>query len=307
MDTASIAPWAWIPIVVWAAFAQTIRNAAQRSLVSDMGTLGATLVRFLYGLPFAGAWLLLVWAWSAPGTPLPALHIEYMLWLMLGAACQLGATACLLVAMKQRNFIVGVAFSKTEVLQVGVFATLILQEIPTWLSGLAMVVATIGVVLLSLPRQLDGKALKGSGSAAWFGLASGALFALSSVGYRGAALELPGHSAWLIGAFNVLLAQLMQSLVLGAWLGWRQPAVLGAIARAWKLSTLAGMMGALASIGWLTAMALRPAVDVRTLGLVEVLFSYLVSRRLFREKISRNELLGLMLVGAGVLVVSAQF
>jgi uncharacterized membrane protein len=38
-----------------------------------------------------------------------------------------------------------------------------------------------------------------------------------------------------------------------------------------------------------------------------VLFSYLVSRRLFREKISRNELLGLMLVGAGVLVVSAQF
>lgn len=83
--------------------------------------------------------------------------------------------------------------------------------------------------------------------------------------------------------------------------------MLGAIARAWKLSAVAGMMGALASIGWLTAMALRPAVDVRTLGLVEVLFSYLVSRRLFREKISRNELLGLMLVGAGVLVVSAQF
>jgi drug/metabolite transporter (DMT)-like permease len=307
MNAAGIAPWAWIPIVVWAAFAQTIRNAAQRSLVNDMGTLGATLVRFLYGLPFAAAWLLLVRAGSAPGTSMPALHAQYLLWLMLGAACQLGATACLLVAMKQRNFIVGVAFSKTEVLQVGVFATLILQEVPTWWSGLAMVVATLGVVLLSLPRQLDGKALQGSGNAAWFGLASGALFALSSVGYRGAALELPGHSAWMIGAFNVLLAQLVQSLALGAWLGWRQPAVLGAIARAWKLSTLAGMMGALASIGWLTAMALRPAVDVRTLGLVEVLFSYLVSRRLFREKISRNELLGLVLVGAGVLVVSAQF
>jgi len=105
----------------------------------------------------------------------------------------------------------------------------------------------------------------------------------------------------------VLLAQLMQSVALGAWLAWRQPAVLPAIARAWKLSTVAGMMGALASIGWLTAMALRPAVDVRTLGLVEVLFSYLVSRRMFREKVSRNELIGLLLVGAGVLVVSAQF
>ena len=307
MDAAGIATWAWIPIVVWAAFAQTIRNAAQRSLVGDMGTLGATLVRFLYGLPFAGAWLLLVLVFITPESRLPPLQLQYLLWLMLGAACQLGATACLLVAMKQRNFIVGVAFSKTEVLQVGIFATLILQEIPTWLSALAMVVSTVGVVMLSLPGRLDGKGLQGGGSAAWIGLASGALFALSSVGYRGAALELPAVSPWLIGGLNVLLAQLMQSVALGAWLAWRQPAVLPAIARAWKLSTVAGMMGALASIGWLTAMALRPAVDVRTLGLVEVLFSYLVSRRMFREKISRNELIGLLLVGAGVLVVSAQF
>ncbi|HTQ01217.1 MAG TPA: EamA/RhaT family transporter, partial [Casimicrobiaceae bacterium] len=43
----------WIPITIFAAFAQTVRNAAQRHLVSELGTLGATLVRFLYGLPFA--------------------------------------------------------------------------------------------------------------------------------------------------------------------------------------------------------------------------------------------------------------
>jgi drug/metabolite transporter (DMT)-like permease len=306
MDVAAIASWAWIPIVVWAAFAQTIRNAAQRSLVNDMGTLGATLVRFLYGLPFAGIWLLLVLVFVAPGSQLPPLELPYMSWLMLGAASQLGATACLLMAMKQRNFIVGVAFSKTEVLQVGIFATLILQEIPTWLSALAMLVSTVGVVMLSLPRRLDGKGLQGDGSAAWIGLASGALFALSTVGYRGAALELQGYSPWLIGGVNVLLAQLMQSVALGAWLLWRQPAVMAAIAKAWKLSTVAGMMGALASIGWLTAFALRPAVDVKTLGLVEVLFSYLVSRRMFREKLSRNELIGLLLVSAGVLVVSTQ-
>ena len=67
------------------------------------------------------------------------------------------------------------------------------------------------------------------------------------------------------------------------------------------------MMGALASIGWLTAMALRPAAEVRTLGLLEVLFSYLVSRRLFKEQLSRNERAGLLLVGAGVLVVGAQW
>ena len=50
----------WIPITIWAAFAQTVRNAAQRHLTAELGTLGATLVRFLYGLPFAGLWLFAV-------------------------------------------------------------------------------------------------------------------------------------------------------------------------------------------------------------------------------------------------------
>ncbi len=302
-----MATWAWIPIVIGAAFAQTIRNAAQRSLVNELGTLAATLVRFLYGLPFALAWLLLVQSLSGPASAAwPPFTPAYGLWLAIGAVCQLAATALLLLAMKQRNFIVGVTFSKTEVLQVGIFGTIVLQEVPTGMAALAMLIATIGVVLLSLPRQGAGTLANWRGSAAWFGLASGAGFALASVCYRGASLQLPATSPWLIGAWGVMLAQLLQTLLLGGWLLVRQPAIMRAIARAWRLSSIAGMTGALASIGWMTATALRPAADVRTLGLVEVLFSYLVARRLFREQLTRKELLGLVLVGAGVLVISAQ-
>lgn len=306
MQFPAIAPWAWIPIVVWAAFAQTIRNATQRTLVSSLGTLSATLVRFLYGLPFAAAWLLLAYQFTGAPMVLPDFTAVYAGWLVLGAVSQLAATACLLMAMKQRNFIVGVTFSKTEVLQVGIFATLFLHELPTVLSGIAMLVATLGVVLLSWPRKSKADPGGWAGNAAWFGLASGACFALSSVGYRGAALQWGGTSAWLTGAWLVLLAQLLQSVLLGGYLALSAPGALAAIAKAWRLSMLAGMMGALASVGWLTAVALRPAGDVRTLGLVEVLFSYLVSRRLFKERMSRNELAGLVLVGAGVLVVCAQ-
>lgn len=307
MQLDAVAPWAWIPIVLWAAFAQTIRNATQRTLVAELGTLAATLVRFLYGLPFAAAWLVLVYRFGAAPASLPPFGLPYAAWMLVGAGSQLVATACLLMAMKQRNFIVGVTFSKTEVLQVGIFATLFLQELPTLLSAIAMVVATAGVVLLSLPRKREPGAVAWRGNAAWFGLTSGAFFALSSVGYRGAALTLDGTSPWLIGAWAVLLAQALQTVLLGGWLAWRQPGTLAALARTWRLSLLAGMMGALASIGWLTAVALRPAVDVRTLGLTEVLFSYLVSRQLFKERLSRNELAGLVLVTAGVLVVCAQF
>ena len=302
--------WAWVPIVLWAALAQTARNAAQRSLVAQAGTLGATLARFLYGLPFAAAWVLVLHAMPATAAAIPSFHLGYFGWLMLGALGQLGATAALLAAMKQRNFVVGVAYSKTDALQVALFATAFLHELPGWVTMLAIALATAGVVLLSLPQKAAAAPVDGprawAGLAALYGLASGAGFALSAVGYRGAALQLPGVSPWLIGGWGVLWAQAAQTLLLGGWLALRAPDSLRAIVSAWRVSAIAGLAGALASIGWFTAFALTSAANVRALGMVEVVFSYLVSRRLMREKLARSEQVGLALVLAGVVALCLQ-
>jgi drug/metabolite transporter (DMT)-like permease len=304
----STAAWLWIPIVLWAALAQTARNAAQRSLVAQAGTLGATLARFLYGIPFAAAWVLLVHRLPATAAPLPAFGGAYFGWLLLGALGQLAATAFLLAAMKQRNFVVGVAYSKTDALQVALFGSLFLRELPGVVTLIAIALATAGVVMLSLPHKgasVDGRAW--TSGAAWYGLASGAGFALSAVGYRGAALQLPETSAWLAGAWGVLLAQSIQTVLLGGWLAWRSRDALRATVSAWRISTVAGAMGALASIGWFTAFALTTAANVRTLGMVEVVFSYLVSRRLLREKLAPAEQGGLALVVTGLLALGLKF
>lgn len=296
--------WLWVPIVLWAALAQTARNAAQRSLVAQAGTLGATLSRFLYGIPFAAAWVLLLHRLPVTAAPLPAFHPAYFAWLLLGALGQLAATAFLLAAMKQRNFVIGVAYSKTDALQVALFASLFLRELPGGWTMVAIALATAGVVMLSLPQKsgvLEGRAW--TSAAAWYGLASGAGFALSAVGYRGAALQLPQSSAWMAGAWGVLLAQALQSVLLGGWLAWRSPQSLRATVSAWRISTIAGAMGALASIGWFTAFALTTATNVRTLGMVEVVFSYLVSRRLLRERLAPLEQGGLALVVFGLLAL----
>ena len=307
---AALLPYAWIPIVLWAALAQTARNAAQRSLVAQAGTLGATLARFLYGLPFAAAWVVALHALPATAAALPRFHAAYFGWLMLGAIGQLAATACLLAAMKQRNFVVGVAYSKTDALQVALFGALFLQELPGWVTLAAIALATTGVVLLSLPQKAlaaqPASAAGWAGLAAMYGLASGAGFALSAVGYRGAALQLPGVSPWLIGGWGVLWAQAAQSLLLGGWLALRSPDSLRATAAAWRVSTIAGLAGALASIGWFTAFALTSAANVRTLGMVEVVFSYLVSRRYLRERLTSGERAGLLLVLGGVALLCAQ-
>jgi drug/metabolite transporter (DMT)-like permease len=52
-------------------------------------------------------------------------------------------------------------------------------------------------------------------------------------------------------------------------------------------------------------MAMEPVANVRTLGLVELYFSYVVSRRFFRERLSPRELAGFILLALGLLGILA--
>lgn len=299
--------WLWVPITLFAALAQTVRNTAQRSLTQELGTLAATLVRFLYGLPFAVLWLALLYFLPAQLPAVPAFSWAYLGWIALGALFQVGATVALLMAMKERNFAVAVTLSKTEVLQVALFATVFLNELPTALALLAMVVATVGVLMLSLPPRGQLLSLQAwMSKSALYGLICGACFAIATVGFRGGALVLGAESPWLSGAWGVLLAQTLQTLGLGLWIQLRTPQGLMPLFRAWRISLLAGSMGAAASLAWFTAYAMQGAGPVRTLGMIEVVFSYLVSRRLLSESLSRPEKIGMGLMLAGLVLICLQ-
>ncbi len=293
--------WLWIPITLSAAAAQTARNAAQRHLTRDLGTLGATLVRFLYGLPFAVVYLIAFLA--VTGERLPTAGLGYVFWTFVGGGSQIVATALLLRVLALKNFAIGVAYSKSEVIQVAIFGFVILGETVGLMVGGAIALAAAGVMLLAAPAQ--GGLLKGLTSpAALLGIASGGVFAISAIGYRAAALALAPEAPGLAAACTLVFAQFIQTLMLGGYLALRQPKVVVAVARAWRVSLLAGFMGALASGCWFTAMALEPVAHVRTLGLVELLFSYLVSLRIFREHLSAKEVVGIALVTVGVFGVT---
>ncbi|MDH0200592.1 DMT family transporter [Comamonas aquatica] len=299
--------WLWVPITLFAALAQTVRNTAQRSLTQQLGTLPATLVRFLYGLPFAAVFLLLLYVLPAQPPALPHFSAAYLGWITLGAVFQVAATAALLLAMKERNFAVAVTLSKTEILQVALFGAVFLHELPTALALAAMVIATVGVLLLSLPPRGQLLSLQAWFSkSALYGLACGACFAIAVIGFRGGALALQAQTPWLSGAWGVLVAQTLQSIVLGAWVAFKTPQGIRPIFRAWRISLLAGSMGAAASLAWFTAYAMQSAAAVRTLGMVEVVFSYLVSRRMLSENFNRAELLGMALMVLGLVLICLQ-
>jgi drug/metabolite transporter (DMT)-like permease len=289
----------WIPATLAAAAAQTARNATQRTLTRTIGTVGATQVRFLYGFPFS--LLFLVGVLGVTGEQLPAPQASFAAYLILGAVAQILATALMLAAMRERSFSVVTALIKTEPVQTAIFGLALLGDPLTLPLLAAIVVATAGVVLMSI--NAGAKASTLSAGPVVMGIGAGALFALAAIGFRGAILELPAGS-FLIRATTTLVWGLgAQTLILVLWLAVFDRAALWGSLKAWRPSLGAGFLGALASQFWFIGFSLTSAANVRTLALVEVLMAQAISRRLFRQETSARELLGMGLIIVGVVLL----
>jgi drug/metabolite transporter (DMT)-like permease len=293
--------WLWALFTVVAALSQTIRNALQRELTGKLGTAGATHVRFLFGFPFALVFLAVVLMVS--GAPLPHPPPAYWLWAIDGAMTQAAATALMLKAMNDRSFVVAIAYIKTEPVQVALFGLVLLGDAVTWPLALAILIATTGVVVMSFKPGTRGTPDAGGIRPSLYGLAAGAMFGLSAVGFRGAILSLALPSYLMAATFTLVVGLLLQSVLLSLYLWLRDRAVLRAILRAWRPSLAAGFMGALASQFWFLAFALASAASVRTLALVEVLFAQAISRFAFRQPTSPREALGIVLIVLGCVLL----
>jgi len=289
--------WLWAIFTIIAAFAQTLRNAMQRELTGSLGTAGATQVRFLFGFPFSLVFLAILLV--ATGAPLPRPEWTFWPWVFAGALIQIIATALMLAAMTGRSFVVTIAYTKTEPIQVAIFGLIFLGDMVTWPMMTAILVATSGVIMMS--TKSGGKV--GGMRPTLLGLASGGTLALAVIGFRGAILDLHLPNFIMAATFTLVMGLAIQAVVLSLYLLLRAPAILQALLHSWKPSLFAGFMGALASQFWFLAFALATAASVRTLALVEVLFAQLVARFAFGQRTSAREAIGMVLVVAGVVLL----
>src|SRR5690242_10592737 len=291
----------WIPFTVTAALGQVARNAMQRQLTGPLGTWGATNIRFLFGFPFSILFFAVVIAATGDRVPWPP--AAFWPWLLLGALSQIVATGLMLLAMNDRSFVVTTAYLKTEAIQTAIFGFVFLGDHLTTLKVIAILIATIGVVITAL-RPGGAKGF-GSLKPTLIGLLAASFFALSAVGYRGAILNVTGVSFVSAASLTLVATLLMQSIILSAWLIVRSPGTMTAIFRLWKPSMFAGFMGSFASLFWFLAFALTAAANVRTLALVEVLFAQGVAYYSMKQPISARELSGIALIVVGVALLVA--
>ncbi|WP_333823784.1 EamA family transporter [Pinisolibacter sp.] len=297
----------WIFSTIVAAGAQSLRNALQRGLTVSLGTLGATHVRFLFGLPFSILFLMI--AVAATGAS-PAPSLGFWGWATLGGLGQIAATACMLHAMRDRSFLVTIAYTKTEPVQVALFGIAFLHEVPGPMVVMAIVAATIGVMIMSWPKPgAKGGLVEGEGGraamirAAVLGSAAGGFFGIAAVFFKKAILT-SGTENFFVASATALVASLaIQTAVLTLWLLAADRRVLAEIFRQWRPSVSAGFLGAFASQCWFIGFATAPVAAVRTLGLVEIFFAQVLSRSLMKERPSKRELVGIALLVIGVVLV----
>jgi drug/metabolite transporter (DMT)-like permease len=285
----------WIAATLAGAVGQTARNAAQSGLTRSIGTLGATQVRFLFGLPFAVLFLAVVTLITHQTPPLPG--GTALAYTAAGAAAQILGTALMLITMKSQNFAVTTAWLKTEPVLVALVSWVVMGEVLGWSALAAIALATSGVLVMTVkPGALPWKDAR----AAVSGLGAAAMLGASAICFRGGILALPLGDFRIRATTTLVLSLALQTGILLIWMAFLDRRALAASFGVWRASLLAGLLGAAASQFWFIGFALTSAANVRTLALVEVVLAQGISVFWLRQKASSRQVVGMVIVVFGV-------
>ena len=294
----------WIAISVAAALLQCWRTALQQKLRALLSVNGAGFVRYLYGMPTA--LVLFLAALMITGASMPVPNARFLLFCALGGLGQIVATNLLIMSFGYRNFIVGTAYSKTETIQSGIIALLVLNEQLLPLAWAGMGLGLLGILILSLSgRGLNARELLAATlqPAALCGLGSGFIFALTVVFIKLANQALPHPDVVIRALFGVVVSNTMQIVMQGGWLWWREPGQMRKTLATWRSSMWVGIMTGCGSACWFIGFAIADVARVRSVGQVEIVFTLLFSHFYLKEGLKRTDIAGLALVVLGVLLV----
>lgn len=293
----------WILFTLMAVGAQTARTAGQKQLSLTLDALTVTYARYLYGAPFVLVYFAFLWSRSEvhpePGT-------GFWILCTLAAGAQILATVLMVQLFRRRNFAVGITYIRSEAFLTAFIGSLFFGEILSLGAWIAILTSVAGVLVMNAARNETA----GSGVIAWLtspsaviGLSSGLLFALTSLFIRTAGLSLGLNDLIFSGATTLIAVVSIQTVTMTLWFGLKNRAGVMALLRRWRLGIFVGVTSALGSIGWFTAMTLERASYPKALGQIELILALAVSAIVFKEKIERMEVAGMVLMIGGILVL----
>ncbi|MFT7561440.1 MAG: drug/metabolite transporter (DMT)-like permease [Flavobacteriales bacterium] len=293
----------WIAFTLLAAFMQAIRTAGQKSLSKDFSAMATTFARYLYALPFVISYLLVLLFLDDNVenhliVPEILSNSRFLIFALVASVAQILATFALIKVFEQRNFAIGTSFAKTEAVQVALFGSLLFHDTLNIWAWVAVILGVVGTLTIS-GIHTDFKAAR---NASVFGIASGLLFAFTSLFLRQASLSLP-YSSLINAASTLAFMVIVQTIICASYLKLREPEQLAKLKHYAKHLWFIGASSAMGSIGWFTAMSLENPAVVKTLGQVEFFITLALTHYYFKEKIARFEWFGMVCILSSVVLV----
>ena len=288
----------WVIFTVLAAFFQNLRTSLQKRLNKNLSLVASAYVRFAFALPFA----LIVFLLNFRSLDIVQIILDqnnFIYYTFLGAIFQVIFTLLLLYLFKFSNFVVGTSLSKTEVIQIAIFEYIILKDKLNLFGIFGIIVATIGVIVITIKnvklffRNFFSKVTL-------IGLTTGLILGLSVVYFRAAALSLENFSSNFDKAITTLFFGLfIQTAVVTTYLLIFEKSEFKKFYQNKVEICFTGLAGFLATLSWFFAFTLIQASFVRAVGQIEILFSYMSSKYLFKEKITFIEIMGIIIFISG--------
>ena len=295
----------WVIFTVLAAFFQNLRTSLQKRLNKNLSLVASAYVRFAFALPFA----FIIFFINFRSLDIVQIILDqnnFIYYTFLGAIFQVIFTLLLLYLFKFSNFVVGTSLSKTEVIQIAIFEYIILKDKLNLFGIFGIIVATIGVIVITIKdvklffRNFFSKVTL-------IGLTTGLILGLSVVYFRAAALSLENFSSNFDKAITTLFFGLfIQTAVVTTYLLTFEKSEFKKFYQNKVEICLTGLAGFLATLSWFFAFTLIQASFVRAVGQIEILFSYMSSKYLFKEKITFIEIMGIIIFisGATLLLIT---
>ena len=288
----------WIYFTLLAAFMQAIRTAGQKQLTQHLNAMATTGVRYIYALPFA--WLYLWCVSDYRALEIPDLNTQFIQYALIASVMQIIGTACLMIAFKYRNFAVATSLAKTEAIQVAVVGFFLFSIGLSFMGWFSIIIGVVGILLVSKVKFTAKDVFQNPG--AGFGLASGLGLAITTLLVRESSLAL-NSDLLLSAALTLTFMITVQSFISLIYVYWQDRHQLITMIKQWRLCLFVGLTSVVGSIGWFTAMSFQHVAYVKALGQVEFFITLFITYRIFKEKISAVEYLGMFLIVLSVLIL----
>ncbi len=288
----------WIIFTIAATILQTFRNLEQKNLNKKLDTLTVSWSRFILPLPFAILTVLFT-----------ALEVkeEFIFLCAFTGFFQILGNLFLLKTIQSKNFGVGIAFYKTEILQSLFLGILFFNQQVSFIGILAIIMTTIGMIFMSnftvknFRQNID--------KAAFYGALSGLAFSFSAFGikFSSAALIKNGYSDFISAIVVLMWVITFQNAFFAITKAAQNRFVtdlksLFCAENKWSF-VKTGILSYAGSVCWFVAYAIGNVVYVKAVGQTELLLAVLISYLHLKEHQKPLELVGIALTSIGILTL----